>query len=232
MSKGKQIAKAQASVAPTDHSLKEAIALIQSLKFAKFDESVDLAVSLGIDPKRSDQMVRSAIVLPHGLGKKVRILVFAKGEKEKEALEKGADYVGGDDLVARIQEGWLDFDQVIATPDMMAAVGKVGKILGPRGLMPNPKTGTVTFEVGKAVQEAKQGKIEFKSEKAGILHFSVGRASFDANMLLENVMTAMGAILKAKPQTSKGKYVKSISISTTMGPGVKLDVNQLLKEVV
>ena len=232
MSKGKQIAKAQASVAPTDHSLKEAIALIQSLRFAKFDESVDLAVSLGIDPKRSDQMVRSAIVLPHGLGKKVRILVFAKGEKEKEALEKGADYVGGDDLVARIQEGWLDFDQVIATPDMMAAVGKVGKILGPRGLMPNPKTGTVTFEVGKAVQEAKQGKIEFKSEKAGILHFSVGRASFDANMLLENVMTAMGAILKAKPQTSKGKYVKSISISTTMGPGVKLDVNQLLKEVV
>lgn len=232
MSKGKQIAKAQASVAPADHSLKEAIALIQSLKFAKFDESVDLAVSLGIDPKRSDQMVRSAIVLPHGLGKKVRILVFAKGEKEKEALEKGADYVGGDDLVARIQEGWLDFDQVIATPDMMAAVGKVGKILGPRGLMPNPKTGTVTFEVGKAVQEAKQGKIEFKSEKAGILHFSVGRASFDANMLLENVMTAMGAILKAKPQTSKGKYVKSISISTTMGPGVKIDVNQLLKEVV
>ena len=232
MSKGKQIAKAQASVAPTDHSLKEAIALIQSLKFAKFDESVDLAVSLGIDPKGSDQMVRSAIVLPHGLGKKVRILVFAKGEKEKEALEKGADYVGGDDLVARIQEGWLDFDQVIATPDMMAAVGKVGKILGPRGLMPNPKTGTVTFEVGKAVQEAKQGKIEFKSEKAGILHFSVGRASFDANMLLENVMTAMGAILKAKPQTSKGKYVKSISISTTMGPGVKIDVNQLLKEVV
>lgn len=232
MSKGKQIAKAQASVAPTDHSLKEAIALIQSLRFAKFDESVDLAVSLGIDPKRSDQMVRSAIVLPHGLGKKVRILVFAKGEKEKEALEKGADYVGGDDLVARIQEGWLDFDQVIATPDMMAAVGKVGKILGPRGLMPNPKTGTVTFEVGKAVQEAKQGKIEFKSEKAGILHFSVGRASFDANMLLENVMTAMGAILKAKPQTSKGKYVKSISISTTMGPGVKIDVNQLLKEVV
>lgn len=232
MSKGKQIAKAQASVAPTDHSLKEAIALIQSIKFAKFDESVDLAVSLGIDPKRSDQMVRSAIVLPHGLGKKVRILVFAKGEKEKEALEKGADYVGGDELVARIQEGWLDFDQVIATPDMMAAVGKVGKILGPRGLMPNPKTGTVTFEVGKAVQEAKQGKIEFKSEKAGILHFSVGRASFDANMLLENVMTAMGAILKAKPQTSKGKYVKSISISTTMGPGVKIDVNQLLKEVV
>ncbi len=232
MSKGKQIAKAQSSITPADHSLKDAIALIQSLKFAKFDESVDLAVSLGVDPKRSDQMVRSAIVLPHGLGKKVRILVFAKGEKEKEALEKGADYVGGDDLVARIQEGWLEFDQVIATPDMMAAVGKVGKILGPRGLMPNPKTGTVTAEVGKAVLEAKQGKIEFKSEKAGILHFSVGRASFEPTMLFENVMTAMGAIIKAKPQTSKGKYVKTISISTTMGPGVKIDVNQLLKEVV
>lgn len=232
MSKGKQIAKAQASVAPSEHSLNDAIALIQSIKFAKFDESVDLAVSLGVDPKRSDQMVRSAVVLPHGLGKKVRILVFAKGEKEKEALDKGADYVGGDDLVTRIQEGWLEFDQVIATPDMMAAVGKVGKILGPRGLMPNPKTGTVTFEVGKAVSEAKQGKIEFKSEKAGILHFSVGRASFEPNQLIDNVMTAMGAIVKAKPQTSKGKYVKSISISTTMGPGVKIDVNQLLKEVV
>ena len=232
MSKGKQIAKAQSSVAPSEHSLNDAIALIQSIKFAKFDESVDLAVSLGVDPKRSDQMVRSAVVLPHGLGKKVRILVFAKGEKEKEALDKGADYVGGDDLVTRIQEGWLEFDQVIATPDMMAAVGKVGKILGPRGLMPNPKTGKVTFEVGKAVSEAKQGKIEFKSEKAGILHFSVGRASFEPKQLFDNVMTAMGAIVKAKPQTSKGKYVKSISISTTMGPGVKIDVNQLLKEVV
>jgi large subunit ribosomal protein L1 len=232
MSKGKQIAKAQEKVAPSDYSLKDAISLIQSIKFAKFDESVDLAVSLGIDPKRSDQMVRSAIVLPHGLGKKVRVLVFAKGEKEKEALDNGADYVGGDDLVARIQEGWLEFDQVIATPDMMAAVGKVGKILGPRGLMPNPKTGTVTVEVGRAVRESKQGKVEFKSEKAGILHFSVGRASFAPEKLLENVMTAMGAIVKAKPQTSKGKYLKSLSISTTMGPGVKIDVNQLLKEVV
>ncbi|MHB8369922.1 MAG: 50S ribosomal protein L1 [Leptospirales bacterium] len=232
MSKGKQIAKAQEKVSPTDYSLKDAISLIQSTKFAKFDESVDLAVSLGIDPKRSDQMVRSAIVLPHGLGKKIRVLVFAKGEKEKEATDNGADYVGGDDLVARIQEGWLEFDQVIATPDMMAAVGKVGKILGPRGLMPNPKTGTVTVEVGRAVRESKQGKVEFKSEKAGILHFSVGRASFSPEKLLENVMTAMGAIVKAKPQTSKGKYLKSLSISTTMGPGVKIDVNQLLKEVV
>lgn len=232
MPKGKQIFNAQEKIAQEEYSLKDAIALIQSIKFAKFDESVDVAVSLGIDPKRSDQMVRSAIVLPHGLGKKTRILVFAKGEKEKEATDNGADYVGGEDLVARIQEGWLEFDQVIATPDMMASVGKVGKILGPRGLMPNPKTGTVTFDVAKAVKESKQGKIEFKSEKAGILHFSVGRASFSPEQLLENIMTAMASIIKAKPQTSKGKYVRNISISTTMGPGVKIEVNQLLKEVV
>lgn len=232
MPKGKQIFNAQEKIAQEEYSLKDAIALIQSIKFAKFDESVDVAVSLGIDPKRSDQMVRSAIVLPHGLGKKTRILVFAKGEKEKEATDNGADYVGGEDLVARIQEGWIEFDQVIATPDMMASVGKVGKILGPRGLMPNPKTGTVTFDVAKAVKESKQGKIEFKSEKAGILHFSVGRASFSPEQLLENIMTAMASIIKAKPQTSKGKYVRNISISTTMGPGVKIEVNQLLKEVV
>jgi large subunit ribosomal protein L1 len=232
MPKGKQISNALEKIAQEEYLLKDAIALIQSIKFAKFDESVDVAVSLGIDPKRSDQMVRSAIVLPHGLGKKTRILVFAKGEKEKEATDNGADYVGGEDLVARIQEGWLEFDQVIATPDMMASVGKVGKILGPRGLMPNPKTGTVTFDVAKAVKESKQGKIEFKSEKAGILHFSVGRASFSPEQLLENIMTAMSSIIKAKPQTSKGKYVRNISISTTMGPGVKIEVNQLLKEVV
>lgn len=212
--------------------MKDAISLIQSIKFAKFDESVDIAISLGIDPKRSDQMVRSAVVLPHGLGKKTRILVFAKGEKEKEALDNGADYVGADDLVARIQEGWLEFDQVIATPDLMASVGKVGKILGPRGLMPNPKTGTVTFDIAKAVKESKQGKIEFKSEKAGIVHFSVGRVSFLPDQLFENIMAAMSSIVRSKPQTSKGKYVKNISISTTMGPGVKIEVNQLLKEVV
>lgn len=232
MPKGKKITNAQNAVTTTDYTLKDAINLVQSTKFAKFDESVDLAVSLGVDPKRSDQMVRAAVVLPHGLGKKTRVLVFAKGEKEKEALDNGADYVGADDLVTRIQEGWLDFDQVIATPDMMAAVGKVGKILGPRGLMPNPKTGTVTFDVGKAVKESKQGKVEFKSEKAGLLHFSVGKASFTPEHLFENIMTAMNTIVKAKPQTSKGKYVKSISISTTMGPGIQVDVNQLLKEVV
>lgn len=232
MPKGKQISNAKQKVESSEYSLKEAISLIQSIKFAKFDESVDVAVSLGIDPKRSDQMVRSAVVLPHGLGKKTRVLVFAKGEKEKEALDNGADYVGSDDLVARIQEGWLEFDQVIATPDLMASVGKVGKILGPRGLMPNPKTGTVTFDIARAVKESKQGKIEFKSEKAGIVQFSVGRASFSVDQLFENIMTAMSSIVKAKPQTSKGKYVRNIFISTTMGPGVKIEVNQLLKEVV
>jgi len=232
MPKGKQISNAEQKVELAEYSLKDAIALIQSIKFAKFDESVDVAVSLGIDPKRSDQMVRSAVVLPHGLGKKTRVLVFAKGEKEKEAIDNGADYVGSDDLVARIQEGWLEFDQVIATPDLMASVGKVGKILGPRGLMPNPKTGTVTFDIARAVKESKQGKIEFKSEKAGIVQFSVGRASFSVDQLFENIMTAMSSIVKAKPQTSKGKYVRNIFISTTMGPGVKIEVNQLLKEVV
>ena len=232
MPKGKQISNAEQKVELAEYSLKDAIALIQSIKFAKFDESVDVAVSLGIDPKRSDQMVRSAFVLPHGLGKKTRVLVFAKGEKEKEAIDNGADYVGSDDLVARIQEGWLEFDQVIATPDLMASVGKVGKILGPRGLMPNPKTGTVTFDIARAVKESKQGKIEFKSEKAGIVQFSVGRASFSVDQLFENIMTAMSSIVKAKPQTSKGKYVRNIFISTTMGPGVKIEVNQLLKEVV
>lgn len=232
MPKGKQITNAQEKIQPTEYALKDAILLIQSVKFAKFNESVDLAVSLGVDPKRSDQMVRAAVVLPHGLGKKTRILVFAKGEKEKEATDNGADYVGADDLISRIQEGWLEFDQVIATPDLMAAVGKVGKILGPRGLMPNPKTGSVTFDVAKAVKEAKQGKIEFKSEKAGILHFSVGRVSFSPEQLQDNIMVALSTIVKAKPQTSKGKYVRNISISTTMGPGVTLEVNQLLKEVI
>lgn len=231
MPKGKHISNAQEKVGSSEYALRDAIAKIQGVKFAKFDESVDMAISLGVDPKRSDQMVRAAVVLPHGLGKKTRVLVFAKGEKEKEALENGADYVGTDDLVTRIQEGWLDFDQVIATPDMMAAVGKVGKILGPRGLMPNPKTGTVTSEIAKAVREAKQGKVEFKSEKAGILHFSVGRASFTVDQLTENIMTALSLIVKSKPQTSKGKYIRNISISTTMGPGVKIEVNQLLKEV-
>ncbi|AFS53801.1 MULTISPECIES: 50S ribosomal protein L1 [Leptospirillum] len=231
MSEGKKIKLAKSRVENRLYSVDEAIALIKEIKFAAFDESVDLAVNLGVDPRHSDQMVRAAVLLPHGIGKKVRVLVFAKGEKEKEALDEKADYVGADDLVARIQEGWLDFDTVIATPDLMGMVGRLGKVLGPRGLMPNPKTGTVTFEIGRAVKEAKQGKVEFKSDKGGVLHFPIGRASFDVPQIRENLMTAFSAIAKAKPQTSKGKYIRQAVISTTMGPGVIIDVNSILKEV-
>ena len=231
MSEGKKIKLAKSRVENRLYSVDEAIALIKEIKFAAFDESVDLAVNLGVDPRHSDQMVRAAVLLPHGIGKKVRVLVFAKGEKEKEALDEKADYVGADDLVARIQEGWLDFDTVIATPDLMGMVGRLGKVLGPRGLMPNPKTGTVTFEIGRAVKEAKQGKVEFKSDKGGVLHFPIGRASFDVPQIRENLMTAFPAIAKAKPQTSKGKYIRQAVISTTMGPGVIIDVNSILKEV-
>ncbi|AIA30732.1 50S ribosomal protein L1 [Leptospirillum ferriphilum] len=231
MSEGKKIKLAKSRVENRLYSVDEAIALIKEIKFAAFDESVDLAVNLGVDPRHSDQMVRAAVLLPHGIGKKVRVLVFAKGEKEKEALDEKADYVGADDLVARIQEGWLDFDTVIATPDLMGMVGRLGKVLGPRGLMPNPKTGTVTFEIGRAVKEAKQGKVEFKSDKGGVLHFPIGRASFDVPQIRENLMTAFSAIAKAKPQASKGKYIRQAVISTTMGPGVIIDVNSILKEV-
>ncbi|KGA92545.1 50S ribosomal protein L1 [Leptospirillum ferriphilum] len=231
MSEGKKIKLAKSRIENRLYSVDEAIALIKEIKFAAFDESVDLAVNLGVDPRHSDQMVRAAVLLPHGIGKKVRVLVFAKGEKEKEALNEKADYVGADDLVARIQEGWLDFDTVIATPDLMGMVGRLGKVLGPRGLMPNPKTGTVTFEIGRAVKEAKQGKVEFKSDKGGVLHFPIGRASFDVPQIRENLMTAFSAIAKAKPQTSKGKYIRQAVISTTMGPGVIIDVNSILKEV-
>ncbi|MHB1287085.1 MAG: 50S ribosomal protein L1 [Leptospirales bacterium] len=231
MSEGKKIKEAKDKVEIKAYPIEEAIALIKEVRFAKFDESVDLSVNLGIDPRHSDQMVRSAVLLPHGIGKKVRVLVFAKGEKEKEASGQGADIVGAEDLVSRIQEGWLDFDTVIATPDLMGMVGKLGKILGPRGLMPNPKTGTVTFDIARAVKEAKQGKVEFKSDKGGVLHFAIGRASFDVTQLKENLLTAFAAISKAKPQTSKGKYIRQAVVSTTMGPGVRIDVNTILKEV-
>lgn len=231
MSEGKKIKEAKGKVEVKNYPIEEAISLIKEVRFAKFDESVDLSVNLGIDPRHSDQMVRSAVLLPHGIGKKVRVLVFAKGEKEKEASDQGADIVGAEDLVSRIQEGWLDFDTVIATPDLMGMVGKLGKILGPRGLMPNPKTGTVTFDIARAVKEAKQGKVEFKSDKGGVLHFAIGRASFDVTQLKENLLTAFAAISKAKPQTSKGKYIRQAVLSTTMGPGVKIDVNTILKEV-
>ncbi len=206
------------------YSLEEAIGLIKDTAYAQFDETVDLSVRLGVDPRKADQMVRGAVVLPNGLGKTVRVLVFAKGEKAQEATAAGADYVGGDDLVAKIQEGWFDFDTAIATPDMMGTVGKIGKLLGPRGLMPNPKVGTVTFEIGRAVSEAKSGKVEYRVEKAGIIHAPVGKVSFDADQLKGNIVALMDALIKAKPSTSKGNYLKKVCISSTMGPGVMVDV--------
>ncbi len=206
------------------YSLDEAITLVKDTAFAKFDETVDVSVRLGVDPRKADQMVRGAVVLPNGLGKTIRVLVFAKGEKAQEAKAAGADHVGADDLVAKIQEGWFDFDTAIATPDMMGTVGKIGKLLGPRGLMPNPKVGTVTFDVGRAVTEAKSGKVEYRVEKAGIIHAPVGKVSFAGDKLRENVMALVDALIKAKPSTAKGIYLKKISISSTMGPGVNVDV--------
>jgi large subunit ribosomal protein L1 len=212
------------------YPLDEACALVKTANFAKFDESVDLAVRLGVNPKHADQMVRGAIVLPNGIGKTKRVLVFAKGEKASEAEAAGADIVGADDIVAKIQEGFLDFDTAIATPDMMGQVGRLGRVLGPRGLMPNPKVGTVTMDVAKAVQEAKAGKVDFRVEKAGIVHAPVGKKSFDTDKLAANVRALVGALLKAKPATSKGTYLKSISISTTMGPGIKVDPSSIEAE--
>jgi large subunit ribosomal protein L1 len=210
-----------------DYSLEEAIKILKEASYAKFDETVDMAFNLGVDPKKSDQMVRGTVVLPHGMGKKVKVLVFAKGEKEKEARDAGADYVGAEDLVEKIQKGWLDFDNTVATPDIMGIVGKLGKILGPRGLMPNPKLGTVTFDVAKAVKEIKAGKVEYKTEKAGIIHVPIGKASFDVEKLIDNARVVIDAILKAKPGTSKGKYLKKVALSSTMGPGIKVDVGRL-----
>jgi len=205
------------------YTVAEASELLKSASFAKFDETVDLAVRLGVNPRHADQMVRGAIVLPHGLGKSKRVLVFAKGDKAAEAEAAGADVVGSDDLVKKVQEGFMDFDTVVATPDMMGQVGRLGRVLGPRGLMPNPKVGTVTMDVSKAVKEAKAGKIEFRVEKAGIVHAPVGKKSFDAPKLADNVRSLVGALMKAKPSTAKGTYLKSITISTTMGAGIKVD---------
>jgi len=209
--------------AATRYPVDEACKLVKETAFAKFDESVDLAVRLGVNPKHADQMVRGAIVLPHGIGKKIRVLVFAKGEKAAEAESAGADFVGADDMVQKVTGGWFDFDTVVATPDMMGAVGRLGRVLGPRGLMPNPKVGTVTVDVAKAVREAKAGKVEFRVEKAGIVHCPVGKKSFDANHLAENVRALVGALVKAKPSTAKGTYLRSITVSSTMGAGVKID---------
>jgi large subunit ribosomal protein L1 len=223
---GKKFKAAAALVDRTkSYGLDEAIGLAKKTARTKFDETVDLAVNLGVDPKKADQMVRGTVVLPHGTGKKVKILVFAKGEKEKEAREAGADYVGSEDLAEKIQkEGWTDFDTVVATPDIMGLVGRLGKVLGPRGLMPNPKTGTVTFDVARAIQEIRAGKVEYRVEKAGIVHVPVGKVSFDENKLLDNAKAVLESIMKAKPSSSKGKYLKNVTISTTMGPGIKMDL--------
>jgi len=222
--RGKRIIAAKAKVEPTKrYTLKEATEMIVSMVGAKFDETVDAAVRLGVNPAHADQMVRGSVVLPNGLGKTVRVLVFAKGDKEKEALEAGADLVGNDEIIEKIKGGWLEFDRVIATPDMMGSVGKIAKILGPRGLMPNPKVGTVTFDVANAVKELKAGKVEFRVEKAGIVHSPVGKLSFGSEKLYENVNALLETIIKLKPASSKGTYIKSISISSTMGAGVRID---------
>jgi len=208
------------------YGLEEAVDLIVAFPPTKFDESVDVAINLGVDPKHADQMVRGAIVLPSGTGKETRVLVFARGEKEKEATEAGADHVGGEELAKKIQsEGWLDFDRVIATPDMMSVVGRLGKVLGPRGLMPNPKLGTVTMDVRSAVEENKAGKVEYRVDKNGIIHAAVGKRSFDKEKLLANINALLTAVIKAKPAASKGIYLKKVAISTTMGPGVRVDPN-------
>ena len=222
--RGKNLLEAKKGIEPGKrYPLREAVEIVVKSTRAKFDETVEAAIRLGVNPQHADQMVRGSVVLPHGLGKSVRVLAFAKGEKEKEALDAGADFVGADDIIEKIKGGWLEFDRVVATPDMMGSVGKLGKILGPRGLMPNPKVGTVTFEVGKTVTELKAGKVEFRVEKAGIVHTPVGKVSFGAEKLMENIMAVIETVIKLKPASSKGTYMKGISLSSTMGPGVKVD---------
>jgi large subunit ribosomal protein L1 len=220
---GKKFTAAKAQVPPKALSLEDAVPLVQKVKFAKFDETVELTIRLGVDPKHADQMVRGTVVLPHGLGKTKKVLAIAGGEKQKEAREAGADEVGGEEMVEKIQGGWMDFEAVVATPDMMRAVGRLGKVLGPRGLMPNPKTGTVTFDIGKAIREIKAGKVEFRVDKTGIVHAPVGKASFATALLLENAHALVDSIIKAKPAAAKGKYMRSMTLSSTMGPGVKID---------
>jgi len=220
---GKKFEAARSQVEGRAYRMEEAVALIKKVAFAKFDESLDIAILLGVDPKHADQMVRGTVVLPHGTGKSKRVLVIASGEKVKEAEEAGADFVGGAELVAKIQAGWTDFDALVATPDVMKDVGKLGKVLGPRGLMPNPKTGTVTFDVRKAVTEIKAGKVEYRVDKTAILHNSLGKLSFPIEKLIENVHSYLTAVIKAKPTTAKGKYLRSVYLSSTMGPSVKID---------
>ena len=227
MARKKRYTKAKAAAAeraPQPVDIRTAISVLKSMAPAKFNETMEMAVRLGVDPRKADQLVRGTVVLPHGTGQSVRVLVFAKGEKEKEAREAGADYVGCEDLIAKIQQGWLEFDRAIATPDVMAQVGKLGKILGPRGLMPNPKTGTVSFDIARAVKEFKGGKIEYRVDKAGIIHAPFGKASFSEDQLTENATVLLETVIRAKPPTSKGKYVKSVAVSATMSPSVRIDL--------
>jgi len=221
---GKKVEGARKLVEARPYKLSEATELIKKTHHTKFNETVELAINLGVDPKHSDQVVRGTVVLPHGLGKSVRVLVLASGEKQREATDAGAEFVGGDDMVQKIIEGWTDFDAVIATPDMMRAAGKLGKVLGPRGLMPNPKTGTVTMDITKAVKETKAGKVEFRVDKAGIVHCPVGKIQFAAANLAENAHAIIVAVVKAKPAAAKGKYVKKITLTSTMGPGINVDL--------
>lgn len=210
-----------------EYSIEEVLEMIKQNTYVKFDETVDMAINLGVDPRKSDQMVRGTVVLPYGTGKPVRVLVFAKGEKEKEASEAGADFVGAEDLVEKIQHGWLEFDKAVATPDIMGMVGKLGKILGPRGLMPNPKVGTVTFDIGKAVREIKAGKVEYRVEKAGIVHVPIGKISFEKEKLQDNALAVLKSVIRAKPATSKGRYIKRVTLSSTMGLGYRIDSAKL-----
>jgi len=221
---GKHVENARKKVEARPYKLAEACELIKKTHHTKFNETVELAINLGVDPKHSDQVVRGTVVLPNGLGKTVRVLVLASGEKQREATDAGAEFVGGDDMVQKIMEGWTDFDAVIATPDMMRSAGKLGKVLGPRGLMPNPKTGTVTMDVAKAIRETKAGKVEFRVDKAGIVHCPIGKINFDAPKLAENAHALVAAVLKAKPAAAKGKYVKRITLTSTMGPGITVDL--------
>src|SRR2546430_1862819 len=224
---GKKFTAARAQVADRVYSIEDAIPLLQKVKFAKFDETIDLSLRLGVDPKHADQMVRDTVVLPHGLGKSKRVLAIAGGEKQKEAQDAGADIIGGEELVEKIQGGFMDFDAVVAPPDMMRAVGKLGKVLGPRGLMPNPKTGTVTADIAKAIREIKAGKVEFRVDKTGIVHAPLGKISFATDSLIANAHALVDSIVKAKPSAAKGKYLKSVTLSSTMGPGIRIDTTHI-----
>jgi large subunit ribosomal protein L1 len=228
---GKKFAAARQLVPDRAHTLEDAIPLMQKVKFAKFDETVEIALRLGVDPKHADQMVRGTVVLPHGLGKTKRVLAIAGADKQKDAQQAGADVVGGEELVDKIQGGWMDFDAVVATPDMMRAVGKLGKVLGPRGLMPNPKTGTVTPDIAKAVKEIKAGKVEFRVDKTGIIHAPIGKASFPTQNLVENAHALVDSVVRAKPSAAKGKYLKSVTLSSTMGPGIAIDTSHVTEVV-